>query len=227
MTDPGTGESMPSRPSLKKSLLAVCLISCLYLPTLASPFDFIDDGNLVYPAPPMSARQRLELVWAKIKANYVHLGPFRPVLWMHWEIIAEFCRGNPVCWRCARFSWETLATGMLFWLLVELGIASVDFNSIFIGLCRWRGIPADHVFGPPITSEKPEGDSKFCYCWAQFWVADVGWIPVDPSRANKYPSDREYYFGTLGSTWITLAHGRDVVLEPPQKGPRSRGSLTL
>jgi len=94
-----------------------------------------------------------------------------------------------------------------------------DFNSIFIGVCRWRGIPADHVFGPPIPSEKREGDSKFCHCWAQFWVVDVGWTPVDPSRANKYPRDREYYFGTLGSTWITLAHGRDVVLEPPQKGP--------
>jgi transglutaminase-like putative cysteine protease len=93
-----------------------------------------------------------------------------------------------------------------------------DFNSVFIGVCRWRGIPADHVFGLPIPPEKTEGDSKYFHCWAQFWVAGVGWIPVDPSRARKNPNDREYYFGTLGSTWITLAHGRDVVLEPPQKG---------
>jgi len=28
------------------------LIAAGYLPTLATPFDFIDDGNLVYPAPP-------------------------------------------------------------------------------------------------------------------------------------------------------------------------------
>lgn len=94
-----------------------------------------------------------------------------------------------------------------------------DFHSVFIGVCRWRGIPADHVFGLPMPPEKPEGDIKYCHCWAQFWVADVGWIPIDASRANKYPKDREYYFGTLGSTWITFAHGRDVVLEPPQKGP--------
>ena len=26
------------------------LLAALYLPTLATPFDFIDDGNLVYPA---------------------------------------------------------------------------------------------------------------------------------------------------------------------------------
>ena len=94
-----------------------------------------------------------------------------------------------------------------------------DFNSIFIGVCRWRGIPADHVFGLPIAPDKPEGDIKYCHCWAQYWVADVGWIPLDSSRANKFPKDREYYFGTLGSTWVTLAHGRDVVLEPPQQGP--------
>ena len=53
---------------------------------------------------------------------------------------------------------------------------------------------------------------------ARFWVADVGWIPIDASRADKFPADRNYYFGTIGSTWVTLAHGRDVILEPPQKG---------
>jgi transglutaminase-like putative cysteine protease len=94
-----------------------------------------------------------------------------------------------------------------------------DFHSVFIGVCRWRGIPADHVFGLPMPPEKPAGEIKYCHCWAQFWVADVGWIPIDASRANKFPKDREYYFGTLGSTWLTLAHGRDVILEPPQQGP--------
>ena len=94
-----------------------------------------------------------------------------------------------------------------------------DFHSVFIGICRWRGIPADHVFGLPMPPEKSEGDIKYCHCWAQFWVKDVGWIPIDASRANKFPKDREYYFGTLGSTWLTIAHGRDVVLEPPQQGP--------
>jgi transglutaminase-like putative cysteine protease len=93
-----------------------------------------------------------------------------------------------------------------------------DYHSVFIGVCRWRGIPADHVFGLPIPPDRPEGDIRFSHCWARFWVSDVGWIPIDASRADKFPSDREYYFGTLGSTWITLAHGRDVVLEPPQRG---------
>lgn len=93
-----------------------------------------------------------------------------------------------------------------------------DYHSVFIGVCRWRGIPADHVFGLPMPPEKPEGNIKFCHCWARFWVKDVGWVPIDASRADKFPADRNYYFGTLGSTWLTIAHGRDVVLEPPQQG---------
>jgi transglutaminase-like putative cysteine protease len=93
-----------------------------------------------------------------------------------------------------------------------------DFHSVFIGLCRWRGIPADHVFGLTIPPKVGEGTVDNYHCWAQFWVSGVGWIPIDASRANKFPIDREYYFGTLGNTWLTLTHGRDVVLEPPQQG---------
>ncbi|MBX9790359.1 MAG: transglutaminase domain-containing protein [Pirellulales bacterium] len=109
-------------------------------------------------------------------------------------------------------------TGNAVWACDSKTGDCTDYHSVFIGVCRSRGIPADHVFGLPIPPDKPEGIIKFCHCWARFWVADVGWIPIDASRADKYPADREYYFGTLGSTWITLAHGRDVVLEPPQQG---------
>ena len=52
------------------------------------------------------------------------------------------------------------------------------------------------------------------------WVSEAAWIPIDASEANKFPKSRDYYFGTLGTTCVTLAHGRDVVLAPPQQGPR-------
>jgi transglutaminase-like putative cysteine protease len=109
-------------------------------------------------------------------------------------------------------------TGNAVWACDSKTGDCTDFHSVFIGVCRSRGIPADHVFGLPMPPDKPQGEIRHCHCWAQFWVGGVGWIPIDASRANKLPSDREYYFGTLGSTWVTLTHGRDVVLEPPQRG---------
>src|SRR5207237_6859133 len=80
-------------------LLGAVLLAGLYLPTLGTRFDFIDDGNLVYPSSAMPPVQRLALVWEKIVGNYRHLGPFRPVLWAHWETEAELFRANPVAWR--------------------------------------------------------------------------------------------------------------------------------
>lgn len=110
-------------------------------------------------------------------------------------------------------------TGDAVWACDSKTGDCTDYHSVFIGVCRWRGIPADHVFGLPMPPEQPEGDIRYSHCWAQFHVDGVGWIPIDASRADKFPKDREYYFGTLGSTWLTLSHGRDVVLEPPQQGP--------
>jgi hypothetical protein len=102
--------------------LGAVILAALYLPTLATRFDFIDDGNLVYPAPAMPPVQRVELVWQKIVANYNHLGPFRPVLWVHWETAADLFQANPVTWRAARVVWSALAAAALLWLLRELRI---------------------------------------------------------------------------------------------------------
>ncbi len=106
-------------------LVAAVLLPCLYLPTLATRFDFIDDGNLVYPLPQLSAAQHWGTLWAKIIGNSKHLGPFRPVLWAHWVAEAELFAGDAFLWRGARLLWSMLAAGMLLWLLRELGIRPV------------------------------------------------------------------------------------------------------
>ena len=110
----------PMSRSLAWVLLGAVLLPCLYLPTLATNFDFIDDGNLVYPAPPMPLAERLDLVWLKIVNNFKHLGPFRPVLWLHWEAQAELLGGSPVCWRIWRLAWTMFAAGALLALLRDL-----------------------------------------------------------------------------------------------------------
>jgi hypothetical protein len=101
-------------------VLGAVAIPLVYLPTLGTRFDFIDDGNLVYPAPPMPVGERLHLVWEKIVANYEHLGPFRPVLWVHWEIAAELFRADPLKWHLARLLWSGVAIAALLALLREL-----------------------------------------------------------------------------------------------------------
>ncbi|HEX5023866.1 MAG TPA: transglutaminase domain-containing protein [Agriterribacter sp.] len=94
-----------------------------------------------------------------------------------------------------------------------------DYHSIFIGLCRSSGIPADHVFGLPLRSNQEKGLVKDWHCWARFFVEGPGWITIDASEADKHPELRDYLFGTLSDQYLTLSHGRDVVLEPAQQGP--------
>jgi hypothetical protein len=85
-----------------------------YLPTLNAPFDFIDDGNLVYPAPPgTTLAQHAERWWDKVRANVEHLGPFRPVLWVHWELAANTLGADPVAWRAVRMAWCGLGDGRI------------------------------------------------------------------------------------------------------------------
>ena len=104
--------------SAKRIVLGAIVLALGYLPTLFAPFDFIDDGNLVYPAPPgLGLAGHAELWWAKVMANVEHLGPFRPVLIAHWEVMANTTNGDPFAWRAVRLVWCGLAAGMLLWLL--------------------------------------------------------------------------------------------------------------
>jgi hypothetical protein len=101
------------------------LLAAGYLPTLATPFDFIDDGNLVYPSPQPTLAGHVSVWWEKVQANYEHLGPFRPTLWVHWQLAANLFDGDARAWRVYRFIWCGLAAGMLLWLLRELGMHPV------------------------------------------------------------------------------------------------------
>ena len=102
------------------------LLAALYLPTLATPFDFIDDGNLVYPAASgLSLAGHAELWWEKVESNYDHLGPFRPTLWVHWQIQSNLFGGDAFTWRLYRFIWCGLAATMLLWLFRELKVHPV------------------------------------------------------------------------------------------------------
>jgi hypothetical protein len=117
--------SPPARPAgpARWVLLGAVLLPLVYLSTLTTRFDFIDDGNLVYPTRGLPPGERMQVVWGKIVANYDHLGPFRPVLWCHWELAADLLGGSELGWRLTRLAWCGLATLMLLWLFAELRMA--------------------------------------------------------------------------------------------------------
>ena len=93
-----------------------------------------------------------------------------------------------------------------------------DYHSMFLALCRNRGLPADHAFGYPIRSKRDKGTIPYYHCWARFYVDGIGWIPLDASEADKYPELREYNFGSQMAKLLKFTNGRDVDLVPKQAG---------
>ncbi|MBO0860040.1 MAG: transglutaminase domain-containing protein [Chloracidobacterium sp.] len=93
-----------------------------------------------------------------------------------------------------------------------------DFHAIFIGYCRALGIPARFAIGFPLPADRGTGQISGYHCWAEFYVKDLGWVPVDASEAAKDPKRREYFFGAHDENRVEFTRGRDLALSPQQKG---------
>jgi transglutaminase-like putative cysteine protease len=94
-----------------------------------------------------------------------------------------------------------------------------DFHSPFIGMLRADGIPARFDIGFPLPEDKQQGDIAGYHCWAEFYAAKAGWIPVDISEAWKAKEKRDYFFGSVDANRVQFSAGRDVILSPKQDGP--------
>ena len=92
-----------------------------------------------------------------------------------------------------------------------------DFHALFISLARAAGIPARFGIGFPVPRDRQSGVIESYHCWAEFWLADAGWVPVDCSEAWKHPDRREFYFGNLDPDRFRLSVGRDIRL-PGMRG---------
>jgi hypothetical protein len=80
------------------------------------------------------------------------------------------------------------------------------------------GIPAKFEIGFPIPGDRGQGEIGGYHCWAEFYLAGYGWVPVDASEARKHPEKREYFFGAHDENRVQLSVGRDIILNPAQKG---------
>jgi len=95
-----------------------------------------------------------------------------------------------------------------------------DFHSLFISLARSQGVPSRFEIGFSIPSDAEQGAVGGYHCWAFFFTQKRGWVPVDISEADKRPSMKEYYFGSLTPDRATFSIGRDIELVPKsENGP--------
>jgi transglutaminase-like putative cysteine protease len=93
-----------------------------------------------------------------------------------------------------------------------------DIHALYISLCRAIQIPSRLVMGFALEAPTSE-QCEVCgyHCWAEAYISGLGWIPVDASCTCKYGHAG---FGTLDLNHVAFSRGRDLLLEPPQRGER-------
>jgi transglutaminase-like putative cysteine protease len=110
-----------------------------------------------------------------------------------------------------------------------------DLNALFVGFARSLGIPARDVYGIRVADSADfkslgrSGDiTKAQHCRAEFYLAEHGWIPVDPADVRKVvleekpgglPLDdpqvrkaRAKLFGAWEMNWMAYNYAHDVKL---------------
>ena len=95
----------------------------------------------------------------------------------------------------------------------NIGVGNcTDYHSYFMSLDRTLGIPTRFHMGFSIPLGE-EGRVDGYHCWADYFVKGEGWYPVDISEADKNPSQKDYYFGTLDYNRVEMVVGRDLILK--------------
>jgi len=82
-----------------------------------------------------------------------------------------------------------------------------EYTFSFIALCRATGIPARYVGSIVVRGDDASLDDVF-HRWAEVYLPNYGWIPVDPSRGDKpSPRDRAMNIGHLSNRFLITTRG--------------------
>ena len=121
--------------------------------------------------------------------------------------------------------------GDVYRLLKDPGGKCADISSIYVALARAAGVPTREVFGIRQGKKQTQDISKWQHCWAEFYLPGYGWVPVDPAdvrkmmlKENLVLSDektkayQKHFWGGVDPYRLKLSEGRDLILNPPQKG---------
>ena len=94
-----------------------------------------------------------------------------------------------------------------------------DFHSLYIAEARSLGIPARFIMGLSLDKDKNAGQIDGYHCWAEFYVTEKGWLPIDASEAHRNPEKKEDFYGGLDEHRIAFSIGRDIQLPGSASGP--------
>ncbi len=107
----------------------------------------------------------------------------------------------------------------------------MDIHSVFVALARASGVPAYEVFGLRLAKKGPKDVSTWQHCRVKFFVPGYGWVPVDPADVRKAMLTEilnlkdakmtelsKYYWGAIDPYRVKFGVGRDLTLNPQQKG---------
>lgn len=114
--------------------------------------------------------------------------------------------GNPVLYAKAVYDWvgqnieyiPQSKGGMKNWFKERRGDCGSQ-AAIFVGLCRNGGVPARFIAG------SWAGEFNGWHCWAEFYVPEAGWIPIDHSPSGG--------FGHLVNNHLPLVKANDMKFE--------------
>lgn len=126
----------------------------------------------------------------------------------------------------------------------NLGGKCADLNALYVGLARAAGLPSRDIYGLRVAPSafgykslgaKNEIVSKAQHCRAEVFLADFGWVPVDPADVRKVVLEeppgnlaitddkvvaaRKTLFGSWEGNWLAYNTAHDVVL-PGSTGPK-------
>jgi transglutaminase-like putative cysteine protease len=155
-----------------------------------------------------------------------------------YEWIVENCHRNPKTRGCGIGDVASLLKSG------NLGGKCADLNALYVGLARAAGLPARDIYGLRVAPSafgykslgtKNEIVSKAQHCRAEVFLADFGWIPVDPADVRKVVLEeppgnlpitdekvaeaRKTLFGSWEGNWVAYNTAHDIAL-PGSTGPK-------
>jgi transglutaminase-like putative cysteine protease len=126
----------------------------------------------------------------------------------------------------------------------DFGGKCADLNALYVGLARAAGLPARDVYGIRVAKSEfgykslgasSETVTKAQHCRAEVYLADYGWVPVDPADVRKVvleepPGNRPLeddmvkkararLFGSWEMNWMAYNFAHDVALPGSSGAP--------